>query len=353
MKAMNVYTVDQAACWNQYVKSFSNWDVYYLCEYAISLRLHGDGVPLLICYEDAASRMCYVVMKRDISEDARFKKSIERNKYFDLETPYGYGGPLVDGTFSVNSQQTFLNELFEYCKDENIVSQFVRFHPLLNNHKEFSSITQNRYLHDTIFMDTSSDELIFSNMDSKNRNMVRKANNAGIQVVKRPMDDYQAFFEMYYETMRQHDADDYYYFHKKYFAFIESTLKDNAAIFYAMLDNKPIAGAMFLFNETTMHYHLAGMVREYRSLAAGNLLLYEAAVWACKSGIARMHLGGGLNESDNLFGFKKQFNKNGRLPFYIGGTIFIEQTYDHLLEIRKKADPEFDVNNPFLIQYRR
>lgn len=350
---MKVYAVDQAAGWNQYVKSFRNWDVYYLCEYAISLMLHGDGIPLLICYEDSASRMCYVVMKRDISEDIRFQKNIEKNRYFDLETPYGYGGPLVDGTFPVNSQQAFLDELLEYCKRENIVSQFVRFHPLLNNHKEFYMITENRYLHDTIFMDTSSDDLIFRNMDSKNRNMVRKANNAGIQVVKRPMDDYQAFFEMYCETMRQHDADDYYCFSQRYFEFIRDALKDNAAVFYAILDNKPVCGAIFLFNENAMHYHLAGMHREYRHLAAGNLLLYEASIWAGKNGIARMHLGGGFNENDSLFGFKKQFNKNGRLPFYVGRTIFIRQTYDRLLQIRKQTDPEFDVNNHFLIQYRR
>lgn len=350
---MKIYTADQAACWNQYVKSFSNWDVYYLCEYAISLMLHGDGVPLLLCFEDVKSRMCFVVMKRDIAEDARFQNSIEKNKYFDLQTPYGYGGPLVDGMFSVYSQQAFLNELLEYCESEHIVSQFVRFHPLLNNHKEFSIITQSRYLHDTIFMDTSSVDLIFSNMDSKNRNMVRKANNAGIQVVKRPMGDYQALFEMYRETMRRHGADEYYYFREKYFDFLKSALKENAAIFYAMLDDRPVAGAVFLFHEKTMHYHLASVAQEYRSLAAGNLLLYEAAIWAAQNGIGRLHLGGGLNANDSLFAFKKQFNKSGRLPFYIGRTVFCKQTYDWLLQIRKRLDPEFDVNNPYFIQYRR
>ena len=350
---MKIYTAGQAAGWNQYVKSFHNWDVYYLCEYAVSLILHGDGIPLLICYEDAAARMCYVVMKRDIGDDKRFQNSIEINKYFDLETPYGYGGPLVDGIFSAQSQQAFLNELSAYCTRESIVSQFIRFHPLLNNHRDFDRITENRYLHDTVFMDTSSVDLIFDNMDSKNRNMVRKANNAGIQIIKRPMDDYQAFFEMYSETMRQLDADDYYYFSEQYFEYISGAFKDNAAVFYAMLNNQPVGGAVFLFNEKVMHYHLAGMHQEYRKLAAGNLLLYEAAIWASKNGITRMHLGGGLKENDSLFGFKKQFNKNGRLPFYIGRTIFIRQVYDYLLHIRKQSDPEFDVNNRFLIQYRR
>jgi hypothetical protein len=350
---VKVYTVDQADSWNQYVKSFRNWDVYYLCEYAISLMLHGDGIPLLICYEDAASRMCYVVMKRDISDDARFQESIGKNEYFDLETPYGYGGPLVDGTFSVNSQQTFLDELLGYCRNENIVSQFVRFHPLLNNHEEFSAITENRYLHDTIFMDTSSDDLIFSNMDSKNRNMVRKANNAGIQIVEKTLGDYHAFLEMYRETMRQHDANEYYLFDENYFEFLKNAFRDHAMILYATLGDKEISGAVFLHAQDKLHYHLSGTHFEYRNLAPGNLLLYEAAHWANRHGISMLHLGGGLSENDSLFGFKKQFNKNGRRHFYIGRTIFDQTAYNLMLDIRVKVASDFDRNNDFLIQYRR
>jgi lipid II:glycine glycyltransferase (peptidoglycan interpeptide bridge formation enzyme) len=158
---------------------------------------------------------------------------------------------------------------------------------------------------------------------------------------------------MYREMMRQHDADDYYYFNEKYFDFISDALKDNASVFYAMLDNKPIGGAVFLFNENTMHYHLAGMHREYRNLAAGNLLLFEAAIWAGNHGITRMHLGGGLNENDSLFKFKKQFSKNGLLPFYVGRTIFIRSAYDRLLQIRKQLDPDFNADNHYMIQYRR
>ena len=350
---MKLYTIDQAADWNQYVKTFRNWDVYYLCEYAVSLMLHGDGMPLLICYEDDSSRMCYVVMKRDISCDVRFENSLEKNTYFDFTTPYGYGGPLVEGSFGANSQQAFLSELIQYCKSENIVSQFVRFHPLLSNQAEFSVITQNRYVHDTIFMDTSSAELILNNMDGKNRNMIRKAYNTGIQVVKRPADDYTAFFDMYRKTMQKHDADEYYYFRENYFDFIKDALNENAAMFYALLAQKPIAGAMFLFNKNMMHYHLASVYQDYRSAAAGNILLYEAALWASKNGTKQLHLGGGLNNNDSLFGFKKQFNKYGRVPFYIGKTIFDQAAYDMLLDIREAISCNFQRDNDFLIQYRR
>ena len=38
--------------WNTIVKSFPEWDIYYLCEYAISLMIHNDGVPILLYYDD-------------------------------------------------------------------------------------------------------------------------------------------------------------------------------------------------------------------------------------------------------------------------------------------------------------
>ena len=42
---MKVLTPQTPEAWNAYVRSFATWDVYYLCEYAVSLKLHGDGEP--------------------------------------------------------------------------------------------------------------------------------------------------------------------------------------------------------------------------------------------------------------------------------------------------------------------
>ena len=215
---MRFFTYKQAAQWDEYVKSFSDWDVYYLCEYSVSFMLHGDGEPLLLCFEDERTRMCYVVMKKDIADFSSFKSYLPFGKYFDFETPYGYGGPLVDGEFDEKSQKQFVDELSAFCGEKGIVSQFIRFHPLLENQRYFSEVSENLYLRDTIYIDTSSPEIIFSNLGSKNRNMVRKAQKFEIQIIQRPIKEYEAFLEMYSETMRQNNADDYYYFNEKYFA---------------------------------------------------------------------------------------------------------------------------------------
>lgn len=333
------------------MKRFSDWDVYYLCEYAYSFKLHGDGEPLLFYYTDEDMQLCYVVMKADIAMDKRFDGVIECGKWFDLETPYGYGGPLVDGNVSEKSQRLFLSELSTYCKNNRIVSQFIRFHPLLDNATKLPLVFETRYLRDTIYIDTSAKDLILKNMDSKNRNMVRKAQKNGVSIVCKSIEEYLPFKDLYAETMQKDNAEEYYIFNDDYFN-AQNAMKDNSCIFYAMRENRPVAGAIIYYNDRFAHYHLAGSHTEDRKYAPSNLLLYEVACWASEKGIKSFHLGGGMAPDDNLFGFKKQFNKLGRLPFYVGRTIFDRDGYNYLLNIRKKSDLLFEKNNKRMIQYR-
>ena len=151
--------------------------------------------------------------------------------------------------------------------------------------------------------------------------------------------------------MKKNSADEYYYFDESYFR-SQIELKENACFFYALREGHPIAAAIVYYNDRFMHYHLAGSYSEYRKFAPSNLLLYEAACWASGQGIKKFHLGGGMTQDDSLFGFKKQFNKFGRLPFVIGRTVFDNEKYRALLEMRKKLDPDFDENNGRMIQYR-
>lgn len=306
----------------------------------------------LIYFEHEADRLCYVVMQSDIADAVPFKGVLEKGVYFDWETPYGYGGPLTDYSISDVSQELFKGEIQDYCIVHGIVSQFVRFHPLLKNHEALHSVIEARYLRDTIFIDTTSPELIMANMDSKSRNMIRKAQKNNVSIVKKDIRDFDDFGSMYIETMKRNGAEDYYAFDRSYFESL-SLLKDYAFILYAVHEGRPISGSVMYYNDRYMHYHLSGSYTEYRMYSPSNLLLYEAACWASENGIKQFHLGGGMSPDDSLFGFKKQFNKNGRASFFVGRTIFNQGVYRELLKIRKNMDSGFDIDNGFMIQYRR
>ena len=88
---------------------------------------------------------------------------------------------------------------------------------------------------------------------------------------------------------------------------------------------------LLFFNNKTMHYHLSASKIEYRKLSPTNLMLYEIALFGCKNGYSSFHLGGGLGgKTDNLYKFKKSFNKNEDTNFYVGKIIYNEQKYEEL-----------------------
>lgn len=348
---IKVFSRNERNEWNNIVKSFKNWDVYYLFEYANSFSMHGDGEPLLLYFEENGKRMCYQIIKRNIEKDYRFEGLLNET-YSDATITYGYGGPLTDGEFSKEEQDLYINDLNEYCKQNNIVSLFFRFHPLLNNQKQIENVSTIQYVHDTIYIDTSSLETIDTNMDPKQRRHIRKAVNNNVTIEIKPISEYKEFMSIYNQTMLRLEATGYYFFDDSYYESLKE-MSDNACIFYAMYEGKTIAGSIILYNEQFMHYHLSGSLLEYRNLPATSLLLYEAAKWGCSKGIKQLHLGGGLNADDSLYKYKLSFNRNGSIPFYIGSNIFDQNAYDYLKQVRCENDPSFDPNNTNLIQYRK
>ena len=93
---MRVFTLDESRAWDETVRSFPHYDVYYLSGYVKAFKIHGDGEPLLFYYESDTFRAADVVMKRDVALARHFKGLLPEGKYFDLATPYGYGGWIAD-----------------------------------------------------------------------------------------------------------------------------------------------------------------------------------------------------------------------------------------------------------------
>ncbi|HHU80940.1 MAG TPA: GNAT family N-acetyltransferase [Acholeplasmataceae bacterium] len=351
---LEIINIDESEKWDSIVKSFSNYDVYYMSGYTKAFKLHGDGEPTLIYYHDEKIRAINVVMIRDIAEDKRFKDKIETKSLFDITTPYGYGGFIIEGIPNDNNLKKFNEEYSDYCRSKNIISEFVRFHPVLKNSKINSEIYEVIDLGKTITMDLISKEQIWNDLSSKNRNVIRKAIKSGVEVYwGRSPELIDEFIPLYNATMNKDEATDYYYFNKEFYNCVLEDLKYNSLIFYALYDQKVISISMIIYGNDKMHYHLSASDRKYQNLAATNLLLYEAACWGCENGFKSFHLGGGLgSKEDSLFKFKKAFNKNSETYFSIGKKIFNQEKYYDLIGIREK-DTEDNVETSFFPRYRK
>lgn len=321
---LSVISISEVEKWNKIVKSFKCFDVYYLSGYVKAFQIHGDGEPTLFYYEDSKIRAINVVMKRDIKSDKNFTNRLLQGSYFDIATPYGYGGFLIEGNIQEGSLKCLNDEYTSLCRSQGIISEFVRFHPVLNNSKNLDGIYDISKLGRTITMNLNTKEEIWNNLTSKNRNHIRNAIRSGVQIYwGRNSKLFNQFMDLYNTTMDKDNAKDYYYFKKDFYKSILYDLGYNSLIFYAVFEEKVIAMSIILFSNQQMHYHLSASDMEYRHFAPTNLLLYEAACWGCENGYKTFHLGGGLgSKEDSLFEFKKAFNKNSNTYFYVGRKIF-------------------------------
>lgn len=335
--AFAVYDLSQSEQWDAVVRSFRDYDVYWLSGYVKAFQIHGDGEPLLFYYEDNDVRGINVVMKRDVADDKHFKGVLSRDIYFDFSTPYGYGGWIIEGE---NSEALF-DAYEEWCRKNGIICEFVRFHPVVGNQKFSKNSYEVIPLGNTIAMDLSTPEAIWSNLHSKNRNMIRKAIKNGITIYSgRYPEIYRIFRDIYNGTMDKDNAEEYYYFGEEFYQSILNDLPQHAQVFYAVYEEKIIAASIMLATNGYMNYHLSGSIREYANLAPSNLLLYEAALWGCANGCKTLYLGGGVGSGeDSLYKFKKSFYKPDDVKrFYIGKKIYLQDKYDELLALREPIE---------------
>ena len=340
-----VYGLDKSANWDNLVRSFPNYDTYWLSGYVKAFQLHGDGEPLLFYYEskNSAVRGINVVMKRDIANAEQFYGKLEHGKYFDFSTPYGYGGWLIENPQNESTDCLF-EEYEQYCQKENIVSEFVRFHPVIKNHIVVGPHYETVQLGEVVTIDLAGPETIWENFSSKNRNVIRKAINNGIKIYNgRYPNIYEVFRNLYNKTMDKDNAKDYYYFKPEFYDSLLNDLAEDAQVFYAQMpDGTVIAASIMLAANKMMNYHLSGSLREYSSLAATNLLLYKAALWGCANGYRTLYLGGGVGSGeDNLFKFKRAFYKGELNRFWIGKKVFLNECYEKLCRISSSSSSSF------------
>jgi len=343
---INLITIDQAEKWDDIVKSFKNYDVNYLSGYAKAFQIHGDGDPILYYYDDGSTRAINVVMKRDIARVMSFKDKIPHNTWFDLSTPYGYGGFLVEG-----ANYDAVSEAFDtYCKEMGFVSEFVRFH-LLNDFQSYYKGTCETYTQNIVRSLELPIDDIFMDFEHRVRKSIKKATKAGLKIEIDPTGvRLEDFLDIYYGTMERSNAEENFYFGREFFNTI-NIMKDNYVYIHVLYKEQVISTELVLYGSENCYSFLGGTNRDYFHLNANNFLKYEIIKWAKEKGLKRFILGGGYGADDGIFKYKKGFAPNGIYDFYIGKKILDKDKYNELVRIRKQEE-DYDEKTLFFPAYR-
>lgn len=321
-------------------------DLYFDENYGKLYEKVEKGIATIFDYEDENGKISNQFLIREIPE------KIDGNSYYDLVTPYGYGGPIVH--FSNNKEKLLekYEEVFsKYCKENNFVSEFVRFHPIVKNYEDFGKMYNAEYMRKTLITKLDEENPETNQFGKSCKKNIRQAMNRGVsfRVTPNP-DSIGSFKEIYYSTMDRNNATEYYYFDEEYFNDILKYYKNNLVLIEAIFEDKVIAAGLYFTYKDIIHIHLSGTLNEYLYLSPAYILRYAVTVWGKENGYKLIHHGGGRSnsEEDSLYLFKKNFAKLYDTDFYIGKKIWNEELYNKLCEIKK-----VDKNEKFFPAYRK
>ncbi len=265
--------------------------------------------------------------------------------YYDIVTPYGYGGPYIVNY--INKEKLlndYQNKFTEYCLNNNIVAEFVRFHPLFDNAKEMETIYHPFYNRHTLGTNLKDyEDPVRSEFSKSCRQNIRKKLAMGMsyKVTVNPT-NFDTFKKCYYSTMERNEATDYYYFDDEYFQKIHDFYGPNTILVETIYNGETIAAGLYYICNKIIHIHLSGTLKEYLHLSPAYILRYGVTMWGKENGYELIHHGGGRSssEEDNLYLFKKQFAKNTNFDFYLGKKVWNQEVYDELCKIANVSKGE-------------
>lgn len=335
MVNIQLLSLDQADYWDKLVRSMDCPDVYYLSSYCALHEQNEEGKAQLFVYEDESGIVIYPFLLRDVHTLPQVTAVWpDAPPLKDMITPYGYGGPLYKvnvGHDKMRLCDHFQQAMSGYCQEANIVTEFVRFHPLYNNYDAYPDVEPVLLRH-TIAIPLDQDmDTIQSQYTSYQRNRLRLAMRSGLSARVVPTEYMDEFVQRYKDTLHRLKSSSYYYFSPAYFESISHNLNEQMTLIAVYKDTQIASLVLFLHEQDYAHYHLVASDSQYFPFAPNNYLIHFAVQYFKGLGCKKLHLGGGYSGSDTLYRFKQGFNRGEPLNYYIGKKIRNEEMYNQLI----------------------
>lgn len=326
-------------------------DIYFLPEYACLYEKHDNAKFVKEEFSNQNGTVYNLFLKKKINV------LIDGKEYFDIYTPYGYGGPVIINSDKGQREQLiedYVNYHKNWCVENHVVTEFIRFHPLIRNDLVFNERYNVEFVRKTVATNLIDYGDPFMNEFKKScRQKIRRAKREGMEVVF----DFsgatiEEFYNIYQSTMDRNDAREYYYFDITYFNKMFELLKGHVFIANVELEDKTVASGVYMHYGKYLHAHLSGTYPDYLKLSPATLLRSEVTRWGLENGIHYFHHGGGTTNSkdDGLYRFKKNFAKHSDYEFYVAKNVWQEDVYRELVDkflLNKKV-----IDNNYFPLYR-
>ncbi len=345
MAEHHILSTQDSDAWLAFLAKTSVPDIYFTPGYAQIFNREGDA--RLFVYEKDAQFIVYPYILRRVHSPPG-KHTGET--YYDITSPYGYGGPLYSDGVDESLISDFYTCFKQYCRENQIITEFIRFHPVLQNHVFMNGQVDVQRNSTVVFIDLAKNiDEIWSGYQRSNRKNINKAMREGVSVtVETSPRHFNEFIAIYEQTMERNQADQFYYFSPGFFSRIHQGLKNHYVYAQAWLNGKIVSTELLIYNQHYIHSFLGGTLAEYFPYRPNNLLKHEVIKWAKQQGIRYFILGGGRSDNDGIFKYKNTFS--GELAgYYIGKKIHNREVVAELTG----AFSQPDLTSGFFPPYRR
>ncbi|TWT27766.1 GNAT family N-acetyltransferase [Planomicrobium sp. CPCC 101110] len=296
-------------------------------------------------YRSALGSVRHMYIKREIPAD------IDGEMYYDLVTPFAYGGPVIqdckeDGEWDLVYE--FIQAFDAYCKENRIVCEQVRFHPVAENVVDFIGCYETDWIGDTYgtnleaFSDPVKEEFSVSC-----QNVIWRALEAGVEyrVTAKP-DSMEKFAEFYTKAVEGGEPD------LEYFLECGNAFNEQLVLVEAIFKEQVIGMSLNFLSAGVLYTHLGVVHPGFAYLSPVHVMRFGLTLWGKENGASMIHDGGcivmngGIHNADS---FKRQFSKHSSFKWCIGRRIWNEEIYEKLckdMEIGSGADsfPAYRMN---------
>lgn len=347
-----ILTLDERVRWHEYLKALplNHQDIYYTPEYYSLYQNLGDGQAKCFFFENDGNLAIYPFLVNSVNG-----LGFDLDKpYYDIQGAYGYNG-IVSSTNSEKFRKSFFQLFKEYCRDNSIIAEFTRFHPLLNNNLFSDKYLDVIFDRRTIYVDLNKPvNEIFGNFQRTTRKQIKRGTaKNNIRVETGTSDCYVSkIYSIYCESMDRVNSTGYLYFNDNYFRELLDSVP--SLVFSAFIKDEMIASIICITGKQYMHGHLGGAKMKYLNLSPYSILYYEIIKHAYENNFKKVHFGGGNgpDPDDPLLKFKLHFS-NTLSDFYIGKKIYDQSVYDEVVKQWSHMYPEkTDAYKNYLLKYR-
>lgn len=327
-------------------------DVYFLPAYLQAYEHDPQAVACCAVYSDGEALLLYPFLRCPIPS---IDGEPDTMNLQDIQSAYGYGGPVVN---HAGETPQFLQDAWshfaDWCSEQRVVTEFTRFHPLLNN-QQWAPTTMKTF-NDRITIPINLSEYPKDVWDSSyyrvHRQMLRKAERVGFSFHILPLRSELAWFvPLYKETQDYLQAGKETRFEIDYFSALSEGFGEMAWLGVVKMKGEITAAAVVLESEVFLHSHLMGYRRNVATAGMTNLLYHGIAVEGANRGKQILHMGGGRSNKgdDLLLKFKASLSPQ-RAPFFLGAQCRNDKAYDHL---GSKWEKKYGPRPPNYLQFYR